>query len=352
MTASDPGNLDHLSSPRLLDEPESWTFLNMPKVKPSKGSSSTRTSEEGSFKEKLVPCSDPRFVPIARKNGVLLHDGDCQPKNIKNIVSILNQPRDSPGPGQQEFRKYDGDIKRATNEKEIGYTILSLLKRYGDNDYASQLDRQLVNFPKAVGLNDGLSPPKPDFSEGYVEDVINPHLLSPQIVGAIVPTQGESSIALSHFVGEFKKLGGDIVLGSRQAAYDAASLVYSRGQALLALEKENDGEEAYVASFVCDGERLQLSVHFVRKAVATAKISYHQYIVFDGNIRLDLQNFLNGRRRLLNLRDWAKDNAALFRKELKSLPQESAHSGKQPTTKDDSKKEAEVENSGRRRRKR
>ena len=141
-------------------------------------------------------------------------------------------------------------------------------------------------------------------------------------------------------------------MGSRQAAHDAASLVYGRGQALLAFEKENNGEEAYVASFVCDGERLQLSVHLIRKAVATAKTSYHQYIVFDGNIRSDLPTFLNGRRRLLNLRDWAKDNAALFRENLESVPQESARSGKQPTTTDESTKETEIEKPGKGRRKR
>ena len=54
--------------------------------------------------------------------------GDCQPKNLEMIMSVLQRPCHSPDFGQQEFRDYNRNMKAASNEKEIEYVLPPIVK--------------------------------------------------------------------------------------------------------------------------------------------------------------------------------------------------------------------------------
>jgi hypothetical protein len=77
-----------------------------------------------------------------------------------------------------------------------------------------------------------------------------------------VPTAVTFPIVPAHLVAEIKKLEGNLITGSQQAAYAAGCLVYGRDLASLSMQKSIEPGMAYVGSFVSDGDYLRISVHY------------------------------------------------------------------------------------------
>lgn len=187
--------------------------------------------------------------------------------------ATLKTGRDSPTPGQTEFAAFRSDVEVSGNEVSVGVALLSILKRC-DLPYKRSLYQPFTKFPPKVGFNDGLSVAKPDLVEGYFAPAFKPYVFQRPLGDSAVPKQCEYPIAMSHLTGEFKKLGGDFRCGQHQAAYDAASLVYARDQAVGAIHRPDKADAAFVGSFICDGERLQISVHYSSKD-SSGKTVYH-----------------------------------------------------------------------------
>jgi len=283
------------------------------KVPRSSPSPSLSTGNE-TVSNKTVSTTGSQFGAHVRQNGVLDHDILMPPTNLKDIVLCLERKRDSPDPGQTEFTDYDRDIKSAPNETAIVFAVISgVLKKSRDPLYRSYPNQQFANFPTDVGFNNGLSAARPDWIEGYLKSAYDKDSVVEQLSGAAVQSQGNYPIVLAHLAGEFNKRGGDMACASDQAAYDAAYLVYGRDHAQVLMHKVDESGMAYVGSFVCDGSRLQISVHYATKHITTGVTEYRQYLMFDENIQMNLQHFIDGRRRLRNLQDWSRCNANLIR---------------------------------------
>ena len=267
-----------------------------------------KTSRETSSSEKSASTTDSQVSRLAKENGILDKNQSAQASNIDKIRAILKRSRDSPPPEPKDFKKFCRKIRVAQNESGIQRAVLPLLQEYDDENYEQLTNQRFTRFPTNVGFNNGLSAAKPDFIEDYLDESFNPYFLRSRLGGAAVPTPGDCPIALPHFAREFKRYGGDFKCGTCQAAYDAASLVYGRKQASTTMDKKDQANAAYVGTFVCDGDRLLISVHYSSKD-ALGKTVYHQCPVFDRSIRMDHESFAHGRQHLRNLQDWAKENA-------------------------------------------
>lgn len=271
------------------------------------GSRTITTAKKGSSDDKTIPLTDPQFSKMARENGILSMIGSREPSNIMDICAILETGRNSPTPGQTEFAAFRSDVEISGNEISVGVVVLSILKRC-DLPYKRALNQPFTKFPSKVGFNDGLSVAKPDLVEGYFAPAFKPYDFERPVADSAIPTQCEYPIAMSHLTGDFKKLGGNFRCGQHQAAYNAAFLVYARDQAGIAVNGPDKVDAAFVGSFICDGERLQISVHYSSKD-SSGKTVYHQTPVFDRNIRMNRASFTDGRKHLRNLQDWAQENA-------------------------------------------
>lgn len=251
------------------------------------------------------------------------------PINLKDIQLFLETERDSPDPSQTEFTSYDKDVRCAPNEATIVLAVVSdVLKKSRDPLYKSYAGSQFADFPTDVGFNNGFSAARPDWIEGYLEDAFGENSIIGQLDGAAVRSQGNFPIVLAHLAGEFRKRGGNMICGSDQAAYDAAYLVYGTSHVRTLKHKIDEAGTAYVGSFVCDGSRLQISVHYATKHPATGAMEFRQYLMFDENIQRDYAHFLRGRKWLRNLQDWSRCNANMIREpsnDDKRGPRKSLH---------------------------
>lgn len=92
---------------------------------------------------------------------------------------------------------------------------------------------------------------------------------------AAVLSSGPNAITLPHLAGEWKGPGKDMNLARHQAAYDGASMVYTRNEACSFLGSPDPTDSAYGQTFTTDGTTLNTYAHFSTKSQGQAK--YHQY---------------------------------------------------------------------------
>ena len=314
--------------------PQDWEFVNVAKGrnyktksgKPEKESDrtgKTSASNKTTSSTKSISGSDVKFPGIIRKNGILQDYESTEPSNIDEIRKTFKRPRESPSPELKDFKRYRRAVGVAGNESAIQRTVLSLLKNDDDKDQKQIINQQFVEFPSNVGFNNGLSAAVPDFVEGYLEEAFQPYPIKDLLGGSAVSTSDQFPIALPHIVGEIKRRGGDFECGTCQAAYDAACLVYGRNHACISLTKIDEANTAHVGSFVSDGKRLLISVHF-SATNASEKTVYHQCPIYDSSISMDYNSFKTGYRQIRNLQDWARGNACSIKDKLTVRYQESA----------------------------
>jgi hypothetical protein len=109
------------------------------------------------------------------------------------------------------------------------------------------------DFPKRVGFNNRLSATRPDVIEGPEMLEFDPLPVSKQFGGAAVPYLAPDAITLPHLAGEWKGPGKDMNLARLQAAYDGASMVYSKNTARSFFENPDPAGDASVVTFTSDG---------------------------------------------------------------------------------------------------
>lgn len=294
--------------------PSSDTSLEAPSETPSFMTDESSSKTRG--KAKAIAPSDPQFAKVARTHGVLSIIESVQPNNFLEVRSMLDEPRTSPSPNDLEFKNFSWKIEASHNEGGVQHTVMSMLV----NDYQEQPHYvQIINaqFTRCPGKL--TTKPQPDLVEGYTESTFQNFPLQ-ELRSSAVPIYGSYVPALAHFVGEFKKFGGDFRCGQVQAGYDAAYLVDGRDQAATLMERADEPGKAYVGSFVCDGERLQLFLHY-SSTDRTGQTVFHQVLVRDDNLRENHQAYVNARRRIRNFQDWTKENAKKMRDYIASSTQ-------------------------------
>lgn len=294
-----------------------WDYTKMGRLKKSdNGSKGTPSSSDPSDKTdgtaRSVSTTDPKFPRLVRQNGVLDKVESAKSSNFATAKACFGRARESPSPTVEQFEKFQQKVMVSENEREIELAMLPMLKEYEDANYNSVWNQQFNEFPRNIGFNDGLSAPKPDFVEGYLEKSFGPYRVKDRLGGSAVPTGARYPAALAHLAGEFKKSGGDLVLASQQAAYDAACLVFGRNNAATSIGEADAANTAHVGSFYTDGNQLAISIHYSAKD-SSGETVYHQNRVYSGVIGDDHESFRTGWRHLRNAQDWSRENARKLR---------------------------------------
>ena len=171
------------------------------------------------------------------------------------------------------------------------------------------------DFPKNVGLNNGLSATQPDMVEGLDMTEFDPFPVRQELGGAALPAPGRDPLTLPHIAGEWKGPGKDMVLAQTQAAYDGACMVYSRNKALSFLNNPDPAGYAHVQTFTTDGTNLNTFAHY--SSESQGQVKYHQCPTSTSLLISSYEDFKTGRRRLRNLQDNAKETSEKLRDKLK-----------------------------------
>jgi hypothetical protein len=81
------------------------------------------------------------------------------------------------------------------------------LKEYNDERYKRAFHRSFTGFPKDVGLDNCLSAPQPDFTEGLEMEEYRPFPVDEYVSRAILYKDDPYSTILPHLAGEWKGRG-------------------------------------------------------------------------------------------------------------------------------------------------
>uniref|UniRef100_A0A8H7K2F6 Uncharacterized protein n=1 Tax=Bionectria ochroleuca TaxID=29856 RepID=A0A8H7K2F6_BIOOC len=211
------------------------------KEKESKKSSSQRDSTSGSRKSKTTSTTTAGFALQAHKNGILDPLGSKPPTNLEDLRKRHTRPRETVSPTESRFKYYVNDVGNAGNEVTmVVETSGHLLKKYEDDEgYNRSFNRSFTGFLESVGFNDGLSAPQPDFVEGLGMQEYDPFPVDEHVSGAVLYEDNPRSLTLPHIAGEWKGSGKNMEEARLQSAYDGASLVYARKQALSYMGKSD-----------------------------------------------------------------------------------------------------------------
>jgi hypothetical protein len=183
-----------------------------------------------------------------------------------------------------------------------------------NEDTAVRITNHLATSIRTWGFNDGASAAQPDMVEGLDLTRFDPFPVREKLGGAAVPSSGPNAITLPHLAGEWKGPGKDMNLARHQAAYDGASMVFSRNEARLFLGSPDPDGYAYVHTFTTDGTMLNTFAHY--SSQSGGQVKYHQYPTSTSLLRASHEDFNAARRRLRNLQDIAKENSEILRDEL------------------------------------
>ncbi|GAP83177.2 putative heterokaryon incompatibility [Rosellinia necatrix] len=260
------------------------------------------------------------FIDKAKANGILpLYDSQ-RPTNFEDLHANILRQTDLDSATESEFKYYRGRVCAAPNESTIfGMTSGLLLKRYheeenDDSKYFSFASQQFTGFPVDVGFNKGLSPPQPDFVEGFRDTDFRPFPIN-AVSGAVLYRDKPFALTLPHIAGEWKAYGGNIQRADYQSGYDGAALVYARTQALKYLGEGDPPGEAKVLTFITNGANLVISAHYAAPD-ADGALKYHQYHIKTQELD-SYAGFRKGRRMLRNAQDFAKKQSEILRDKLK-----------------------------------
>lgn len=151
----------------------------------------------------------------------------------------------------------------AFNELAVGNKVSRKLQKDYDDDesYHPAFNQPFTGFPKDVGLNNGLSPPQPDFIEGLGIVEFQPFPIQ-YVSGAVLYKDNLFSTVLPHIAGEYKGLTGCMANARLQCSYDGAALVYARNKALALVGKPDPLGHAKITTFATNGEIIEFFAHY------------------------------------------------------------------------------------------
>lgn len=148
-----------------------------------------------------------------------------EPSNLVDTCAVLKAGRNSPMRGQTEFAAFCSDVEISGNEIYVGVAVFAILKPCFPL-YKGALNQPFTKFPLKGRFIDGLSVAKPDLVEGWFVPTFEPYHFERPLGDSAMLTRWESSNAMSHLTGEYKRVGGDFDAANiRQLT---ASHVYAR----------------------------------------------------------------------------------------------------------------------------
>ncbi len=145
-----------------------------------------------------------------------------------------------------------------------------------------------------------------------------PFPVDDHVNGAVLMKDNPRSVTLPHLAGEWKGPGGDMREATLQSGYDGAALVRARNQALAYQGKSDPPEHASIVTFATDGTNLNLYAHYAAPSAEDEDtLEYHQYLVSSTDVKGTYQGHKDGRKRLRNARDYARQQSYAMKDELK-----------------------------------
>lgn len=306
-------NLKAFTKLHNIGRPKKVKTSNGPKATGSDPKSLQPSDSKTSSKTKST--TDPNFPLLAHANGILNPAHSKPPGNLRDLEERLDKSRDSQSPSESQFWTFARKVKEAPNEASIFPHTFTMLKDDDINGYDRVINQAFSEFPKNVGLNNGLSAAQPDIVEGLRLEEFDPFPIREELCGAAVPTPERDPPTLPHLAGELKGPAKDMILAETQAAYDGAFMVYGRNRARSYLDCPDPTGHAYVQTFTTDGTILNTFAHYADKS--TGRVKYHQYSTSSSFVVSNYEDFKKARRRLRNLQDAARETSEKLRDELK-----------------------------------
>lgn len=225
---------------------------------------------------------DERFV----ENGFQLPYSDkarhSPPPNLPEIRAYLNQSRGSASPTMSRHDDFIYDFKLANNERAVEDIYRTHVLKNTNTDpecrrtgYRTYFDTQWVDFDKDVGFNNGLSAPKPDITEGYLQSTFPPNVKKLGGAATLVKNNPQF-VALPHFAVEFKAIGKDMNKAEFQAGYDGAAMTHARNKALTYLGEPVPERQASPLTMAVDGRNWSVYAHYNRTDKETNRVESYQ----------------------------------------------------------------------------
>lgn len=253
------------------------------------------------------------FPAQAVANGLLYGKRSIAPKNLQDEQKRLDRRRGSIDPPESVWKRYVTAVHDAVNEASIQQlTTNLLLKDYGEDGpgYGRVLTHAFTALPPDLGLNHclSLSPPQPDIVEGLKAEEFGPFPINNELGGAAVLIKDvENPITLPHLAGEFRTPGQDLQQAGIESAYDGAALVHGRNKALDYLGKPDPQDHAAINTFTTDGIYINFYSHHSHESEVDGKVYYYQYLIGSNNMILSEDSWREGRRRLRNVQENARN---------------------------------------------
>lgn len=252
----------------------------------TKGSKSTTTAPSAQSKSdsKSISTTDAAFPARQRQNGGVnpLRSEYRPPKNVATINEFLDRSRSSASPTTSQHERFLEELDEAAAERDVEDILRSrVLQRPNQTPhleaikYRAKLDKQWIDFPKDVGFNNGLSAPKPDLTEGYIQSSFRPDI--GQLGGSATLIKNTPNfIAFPHFAAEFKDFGKSLQQGEVQAGYEGAAMLYARNNALAAIGEPGAPFHASPVTVAADGHSWTAYTHYAAENEINKNLEYYQ----------------------------------------------------------------------------
>lgn len=274
------------------------------------------TAQSPTIKTKSTSTTMSRFANTAYKNGILPPVNSKPPTNLSEIHKRAASSCGTASPTVSEYDNYVETLPRALNKLARGNKVAKRLQKDYDDDesYQPAFNQPFTGFPKDVGLNNGLSPPQPDFIEGLGMVNFEPFPIE-HVSGAVLYKDNLFSTALPHIAGEYKGPTGSMENARLQCAYDGAALVYARNKALALIGKPDSLGHAKITTFATDGKTMEFFAHYAAQG-GDGKLKYHQYPIGSCFLTNSPDTFKGGWRQLRNQQDYAREQSYALRDQL------------------------------------
>lgn len=276
------------------------------------------TGQTSTTKMKSTSTTMSGFANAAYQNGILPPYHSKPPTNLNEGHKWASSSRGTASPTVSDYERYVRTLPMAFNELARGNKVgRKLQKDYDDDEsYHPAFNQPFTGFPKDVGLNNGLSPPQPDFIEGLGVVEFKPFPIE-HVSGAVLYKDNPLSIALPHIAGEYKGPGGNMESARLQCAYDGAALVYARNKALALIGKPDPLGHAKITTFATDGNHIDFFAHYAARR-DDGKLEYHQHPIGSCVLTNSHHGFKDGWRQLQNQQDYAREQSYALRDQLVS----------------------------------
>lgn len=245
---------------------------------------STKSGTTAASDTKTCSTTDPEFETRFRTNGgvSVLRSRKHPPVNKEEVEAYAFKSRESASPSSSQHDRFIRGLERAANERDMEALFSGRILKdtnkvpeFEDMDYGANIDKQWVAYPKDVGFNKGLSAPKPDLTEGYLQRAYPPNIR--QLGGSATLVKNDPEfVALPHFVAEFKDFGKNVRQGEVQAGYDGAAMLYARNNALASIGQPDPPGRASPITVATDGRTWRTYVHYAEENKDTKQTEYFQ----------------------------------------------------------------------------